>query len=365
MSKSKHRVYQFLLLSILILTTCSCSRSTRLFNDIIPPSRNIDLSYSKNPSEEIKILYVTCGMLVIEHGNESIVIDPFFSYQKMTSMIFGIRSRERFFRSFKQLADSTIYKKSVHTGFVSHTHYDHAMDLPLLIDETYFPELRNVYGSVNLPAMMFHHRDKGVNITAMTDDQIFNPLKPGDPYKWISAGDSVSVLPIASMHAPHKFGILLMNGKLKGKYFQKKRFKNPYTKSRAFKWATGCSYSFLIKFLKRDGSEFRVFVQTSASNDPYGLPPEGEKADLAVLCFASMQEVDDHPNYIMKKTQAKKLMLVHWEDFFRYPKSRDDIQMVRGTNKKLAKRRLDEVRNSTLQPEVIMPKPGSLIRVSY
>jgi hypothetical protein len=67
----------------------------------------------------------------------------------------------------------------------------------------------------------------------------------------------------------------------------------------------------------------------------------------------------------MKKTQAKKLMLVHWEDFFRYPRSPDDIQMVRGTNKKLAKRRLDEVRNSALQPEVIMPKPGSLIRVSY
>jgi hypothetical protein len=359
------RVFQYSLLLILILTTSGCSRSTRLFSDMIPQSRNIELSYSKKTNDEIKILYVTCGMVVIEHGNEAIMLDPFFSYQKMPSMVFGIRSRERFFNSFKQLADSTINKNAVHTGFVSHTHYDHAMDLPLLIDQNYFRNLNTVYGSTNLRDMMFYHCEKGVNITAMTDNQIFNPFKPGDQYQWMKVSDSISVLPVASMHAPHKFGILLMNGELKEKYFQKKRFKNPYAKSRAFKWVTGCSYSFLIKFLKRDGTEFRIFAQTSASNDPYGLPPEGEKADLAILCFASAQEVNDHPNYIMRKTQAKKLMLVHWEDFFRYPKNPDDIQMVRGTNKKLARRRLDDIKNSDLQPEIVMPKPGSLIRVKY
>ena len=365
MSTFRRRVYQYSQLIAFFLISSACSRSTRLFSDIIPPSRNIELSYSENPEEAIKILYVTCGMLVIERGEESIVLDPFFSYQKMASMAFGIRSRERFYHSFKLLADSTINKNAVHTGLISHTHYDHVMDLPLLIEKKYFPDLKTVYGSTNLPAMMFHHRHKGVNIAAMTDDQIFNPLKAGDQYQWVSVSDSVSVLPIASMHAPHKFGILLMNGKLKEKYFQKERHKNVFAKSRAFRWVTGCSYSFLIKFLKRDGTEFRIFVQTSASNDPYGLPPEGEKANLAVLCFASMQEVEDHPNYIMRKTQAKKLMLVHWEDFFRYPKNTDDIQMVRGTNKKLARRRLDDVINSEQRPEVVMPKPGSLIRVKY
>lgn len=354
-----------LLLFVFLLFATACSRSTRLFSDIIPASRNVELPYARKTNDEIKILYVTCGMLVMEHRRKSIVLDPFFSYQKMQSMMFGIRSRERFFNAFKELADSTIDNTAVRSAFVSHTHYDHVMDLPLLLHKKYFPNLKSIYGSGNLPFMMHHQQDKGVNISALTDDQIFNPLKPGDPYKWIPVSDSIAVLPIASMHAPHKFGVLLMNGKLKEKYFTNEKLKDPLAKSRAFKWVTGCSYSFLIKFLRRDGGEFRVFVQTSASNDPYGLPPEGENADLAVLCFASMQEVDDHPNYIMQKTKAKKLMLIHWEDFFRYPKNADDIQMVRGTNKKLAKRRLDEVRRSGLQPEVIMPKPGSLVRVTF
>ena len=157
----------------------------------------------------------------------------------------------------------------------------------------------------------------------------------------------------------------MMNGRLDERYFQKNKFKDPLASSRGFKWDTGCSYSFLVRFLNRDGTTFNIFVQTSASNEPYGLPPTGQEADLAILCFASMQEVTDHPNYIMRKTKAKKLLLIHWEDFFGKKISFEKVRMVRSTNKKLAKRRLNDVRNSELRPEVIMPRPGSLIKVNY
>ena len=93
---------------------------------------------------------------------------------------------------------------------------------------------------------------------------------------------------------------------------------------------------------------------------------------LVTVCVAAQQITQQQPtqrprrvNGSEQKTEAKKMILVHWEDFFRYPKNPDDIQMVRGTNKKLARRRLNEVINSGVHPEVVMPKPGSLLRIKF
>lgn len=349
---------------IILLLVTACSRSLSPFEDLIPQQKSILLTDGGNTRDSIKILYVTCGMLIIERRNQAVLFDPFFSYQPGLRIPFAIRSSPQAFNNFSRNYDKTFNRSAVKAGFVSHSHYDHLLDLPLLIDKKFFPELRSVYGSEFVPEILFHHRYKGTRLIPLSQDTVFNPLDTVDQFKYIHVTDSISVLPIASMHAPHKFGILMMNGKIDSKYFQNDKFKDPLAASRGFKWDAGCSYSFLVKFKNADGTTFNIFVQTSASNEPYGLPPAGEPADLAVLCFASMQEVDDHPNYIMRKTKAKKLLLIHWEDFFGKQDS-GRLRLIRSTNKKLAKRRVDDVRNSDLHPEVIMPRPGSLIKISY
>lgn len=323
------------------------------------------MDFGDSKRDTIKILYVTCGMIMIERRNQAVLFDPFFSYQSGFQIPFSIRSSMKSFNNFSKLFDSTMNRDAVKAAFISHTHYDHLMDLPLLIDKNFFPQMNQVFGSSFVRPILHHHLNKNVNVNTLTDDVLYNPLEPGDISEEIHIADSISVLPIVSMHAAHKFGILLMNGRIDSTYFKKDKFKDPYARSRGFKWDAGCSYSFLVKFKNNDGTTFNIFVQTSASNDPYGLPPAGEQADLAVLCFASMQEVDDHPNYIMRKTKAKKLLLIHWEDFFRKGKGTDEVRLVRSTNKKLAKKRIDDVRNSEMKPEVMMPRPGSLIKISY
>jgi hypothetical protein len=352
----------FLIIYILIGT--SCSRSLKPFNDIIPNARSLELSYSAKNKSEIKLLYVTCGMIILEKGENAIFFDPFFSYQRMRKIPFAIKSSPEQLRRFKILSDSTVNRSAVKAGFVSHTHYDHLLDLPALLADHYFPNLKTIYGSDYAYGMMYHQR-RAVDFHILQNEELFDPLRSGDEYRWLKISDSISVMPILSKHAPHMFGVTVMNGRLDSSYFKKQKFTDPYATSRGSKWDTGKTYSFLVKFLNSDRSEFRIFVQTSASNEPYGLPPEGETADLAILCFASMQEVDDHPNYIMRKTRAKKLVLIHWEDFFRKPKKIDDTRIVRSTNKRLARRRLNDVKHSELNPEIVMPKPGSLIRIKY
>jgi hypothetical protein len=348
-----------------MIVTSSCSRSVNGFEQFIPPSRKVAIQLDSARGDQLQMLYVTCGMIVLQKGNEAVFFDPFFSYQPLVKSLFGIRSSQEDFRKFDQLLDTTINKGAVKAGFISHTHYDHLMDLPAIIQKKTFPNLADVYGSGYFQDIMHHHKAAGPRLQSLSDSVVYNPVSADTAFSYISISDSISVLPIASMHAPHKFGITLMNGRLKRKYFSREKFSDPWVKCNMLRWVTGCTYSFMVKFRNADGSDFKVFVQTSASDEPYGLPPRGEEADVAVLCFASMQEVNDHPNYIMRRTKAKKLILVHWEDFFRRPKHVDDIRMVRSTNKKLAKRRLREVQQTAQHPEIVMPKPGSLIRISY
>jgi hypothetical protein len=355
-------------LRLAALIICSgCASSFSSFNEYIPSGHDVKLSYER-ANEEIKILYVTCGMLIIERGSDAFMLDPFFSYQKMSDFITGIKPSKKYYAQFRQLVDrSLINKDNLKTAFISHSHYDHLMDLPVLIHDRYFPNLKSVYGNSFVPEMLFHSRKNGIEINAISDDQLYNPLTKGTDkqYSWIVVSDSIQVLPIASRHAPQKKGVLIMNSDLDADYFHKEKFHDPSARSRSSKWDAGCNYAFLVRFLKKDGNEFRLLIQTSASNPPYGLPPAGEKADLAVLCFASLQEVKDYPAYLVENSGAKKLMLIHWEDFFRHPKNIDDVKLVRATNKKLAKQRLAMVRALPEKPQITMPKPGTLITVQF
>jgi hypothetical protein len=356
----------FCLLSLFLLGGCATSYSP--LHEYIPARHEIKVTTREPVQDSISMLYVTCGMMIFQHGHEAFMLDPFFSYQRFSDFITGIKPRKKFYENFKHLMDtSSIDRNAVRTAFISHTHYDHLMDLPLLMHDRYFPNLKTVFGNSFVPDMLFHSKNNVINIKSIDDNQLYNPLSNNEDknYEWLNVSDSMQVLPIASRHAPQKKGVLMMNSGLDTNYFRKEKFKDPYARSRSSKWDAGCNYAFLVRFLKRDGTYFKILIQTSASNPPYGLPPTGEKADIAVLCFASLQEVEDYPAYLIKNTGAKKLILVHWEDFFRHPKNTGDVKLVRVTNKKIAKTRLKQVEALPQRPEVLMPKPGTFISIGY
>ena len=142
-------------------------------------------------------------------------------------------------------------------------------------------------------------------------------------------------------------------------------------KVKAARWTAGTVYSFLIDFIGSD--TLRVFIQTSASQHPNGLPPPAElkkkKVDVALICYASAPLVDDYPADLLNYITPDKVIFVHWEDFFRTPRSWNDVKLVRGTKPKKVKKRMEAVKLTKAQIKskeyFTMPKPGTYIHIKY
>lgn len=357
---------RYCLLAVLIFTLNACTHSiSKFYPEIIPKKSDVTFPIVPDGDQEINIVYLGAGNLVLEHNGEAIITDPFFSNQRLLKLLGRINTKPQLYATWKTNYEYFLSPAVVKAGLVSHTHYDHAMDLPILLEKKYFTNMNVVYGNSYLPKILENFDNEGANLVALTNKQVFDPTdSPDDSYEWISVTPRIRFLPILSNHAPHTKKKLYMDKPLDAAYFDEHLIYSN-SKTKAFKWSTGSTYSFLVDFITTD--TLRVFIQTSASLHPYGFPPETElmnkKVDLAILCYASAPNVDNYPNALIEAIQPKKLMWVHWEDFFRTPKSFDDQRLVRSTKPRKVRERIDRLGKPNSY--FIMPKPGTRIKVKY
>jgi hypothetical protein len=342
-----------------------CTHKIRKFYpEIVAGTAPVQAKLTPSASQKVGITYLGCGNLVVEQNGEAIMTDPFFSNQKVRSLIGRISTKPEMYRFWKGRLEANAAKSSVRTILVSHTHYDHVMDLPTLLHDHYFQNLNVVYGNRYMPKMLTHFKDDGPKLDSLTQAVAYNPNGNDTEWKWIQASPHIRFLPIKSDHAPHTRNILFMKKPLKQGYFEK-NLVWPTDKVGGFKWTVGDSYSFLVDFIQKD--TLRLFIQTSASNLPNGLPPKSEldkkAVDIALMCYASAPHVKDYPNKWVELMNPKKLVLIHWEDFFRESRTDDDLKLVRATKPHKVRRRIDALGKK--RDFFIMPKPGTRIDVLY
>ncbi len=349
---------------IAILSSCT-HYVTKFYPEIIPEKSEAVFPVAPTGKHKVNIVYLGCGNLVLEQNGEAILTDPFLSNQKLLKLLGRIKSHPIKYNTWKTNFEYFLSPAVVNTGLVSHTHYDHMMDLPMMLEDRYFLNLKAVYGNAYFPKMMKHFANEGTSMVDLKDSQVFNPTVPSDQsFDWIEVSKRIRFLPILSSHAPHTKKKLYMDKPLDEDHFDENLIYSN-SKTKALKWTTGDTYSFLIDFVDTD--TLRVFVQTSASLYPDGFPPQSEldkkNVDLAIICYASGMNVKDYPKALVNHIQPKKLMLVHWEDFFRTPKSFNDQRLVRRTNPRKFRKRIDELGKAN--DYFIMPKPGTKVVVNY
>jgi L-ascorbate metabolism protein UlaG (beta-lactamase superfamily) len=338
------------LIASIALMSCA-HKVSKFYPEIIPKRMNTTISVGKNNKHSVNLTYLGCGSMIIEQDGDAIITDPFFSNQKLSKMWGKVATDPEQFELWKGRVQSQASKGMVRAGLVSHTHYDHVMDLPTLLQSHYFPNMQAVYGNSYLPQMMVNFVKDGVNVQSLKTDQ------------WIEVTPKIRFMAIESSHAPQTGKKLRMNGPFDAEYFKENlTWSNEKLKTK--KWTAGTTYSFLVDFIQ--GDTVRFFIQTSASQYPAGRPPKDElqkkKVDVAVLCYASTLNVTDYPKAIVNDINPSKLVIVHWEDFFREAKSDDDVKLVRKTNSRRARRRFDELGKK--KDFFVMPKPGTKIQIT-
>ncbi len=306
-------------------------------SDIIKDSISFEYG-SSSLGKSLGLQYLGCGGFHINYGDKGFLIDPFFSNQSFWSVPFKkIRPKiEDIEFGLSGIAE----RANIQAMFISHSHYDHLLDAPY-ISNTYFQEA-SIYGSRSTVNLL-----SSVSDTLLLRDisglavQIYDDNVGED--NWTMISPNLRVLAIESGHAPH-FRFIVPIKFYQGKVYQPiKGFTDPEMPTKASKWKEGATYSFLIDVIEGDKVIFRTYLQSSASQPVEGFPPQSvldeKSVDLVILGGASYQYIKkrEYPTGIIDYLKPEKLLICHWEDFFRpyqeYPK-----RFVRFTNfKKLIK----------------------------
>ncbi len=290
----------------------------------------------------IHVQYLGVGGYLFRYGNNALMTAPSITNPSLLKLVTFTR-----LKADEGLIDRLLPEvEDVEIILVGHSHYDHLLDVPYIMEK----HAKNsvVYGSQTMEHILAAAVDKTriVNIGKYA-------AKGKVPGQWIYNKDrTIRFMAIESEHAPHFAGMKLLP---KGHYDKDLK----YLPRTVFGWVEGRTYAYLIDFLDETGDiEFRIHYQDTASTPPIGFPPdlpinEQKRVDLAILCVASFNQVNNYPEGIIKNIQPKNIILGHWEDFFRNQKR--PVRALRTTNVGVFIKRLESVMPTDTQ--WFMPLP--------
>ena len=332
-------------------------------------SEPIRLNYADaDSSQKLKFKYLGSGGYFLSNGEASFLIDPFFSPYRMIPL------------NFKKIATkpdnvelglkdvSSELRETCEAIFVTHSHYDHLLDVPYVYNRYLDSSRAKVYGSESTKTILSNVIDPK-RLVPVSD----KVTTQDDMGEWIYLADSsIRVMPLKTEHAPHHkgiFTILLYNGEAQTteKY---ESYNSELASMRVNKWKKGDVYAYLIDFLNEDRINFRTYLLSSASSPPDGfVAPEvlrQHKVNLALLGAASFANVENYPEGIINHVQPERILMLHWEDLFK-PYMDESPRFIRANNFKELLPRLNEVYPWKVDGDqkIYFPYPGVEIEIHY
>ena len=290
-----------------------------------------------------KLTYLGVGGWLLRWEKQALMFAPSFSNPAFPPLFVSPDQR--------RIADAMPAASDVTVILIGHSHYDHLLDVPYVMQAIAPKAL--AFGTANTGHILAaaglkpRFRDVGHCVVAVERRGRAHPaIEPG---KWIRHG-RFRFMAIQSEHAPHFAGIDFLGG---GSY-DKDLKRLP---KRARGWPSGPILAWLVDVLDdADRPVYRLHYQDSASNPPYGFPPilqDGKAIDVSIISGASVDQVALYPDALLEVARPRRLLIGHWEDFFAND-LKGEPRLLRGQNQaKLLSRLKQDF--SELKP--VMPYP--------
>jgi L-ascorbate metabolism protein UlaG (beta-lactamase superfamily) len=227
--------------------------------------------------------FLGTSSVLLTDENSSILCDGFVSRPGMLSLQFGKINPNR--QLVCDAIDRLGVRSSLAAVFCAHSHYDHAMDAPIWVNET---------GADLIGSESTANVGRGLNVAE-------SALKVVTNGQTLSYNDFELTF-IHSVHSPGDLYPGVVTEPLV-----------PPAPTRAWKSAT--CYSVLINH-----PQGRILIHASANFIPGALA--GYRADViyfgvGLLGQQSDEFVNTYWNEVVVATGARRIILVHWDDFFR------------------------------------------------
>ena len=283
------------------------------------------------PVTTVSIEYLGVGGFLIRHGDAALLTAPFYSNPGLPRVLLNGRIRPDPDRIPGRPALAAGAR--VHGILVGHAHYDHLMDVPVIVAD-WGLEHAAVYGSRTAANLLRAEATReptrrppplrevnGCAGTwrrpgawyAMPRDPDAHATQCDDP--GVPAPARFRVMALHSEHAPHFLGLTAMQGHVEGV---------PRPPDTPWDWKEGQTFAWLVDVLAPDGGVLlRLYYQDAATSPPLGWPPREllreRGVDVALLCAASFDQVSHHPEALVRDLAPQHVIAGHWEDFFRDP----------------------------------------------
>ena len=284
---SNHIKFTFTLLFVLVFVTCGMAQIEER---------------PENPNTEIR--YYGTGCFTIERAGSVLFTDPFISNPSATQVMFGkVKTDVEYVDTY---INPATFKK-VKMVVAGHAHYDHLMDMPYL--SKYIPEstpivsnrtAKHILAFYDLPQQTIV-----VNDIWGTDQQ--------EGYWYYNAERSMRTMAFKSQHPPHFAGINLMN-----KLYTSDLKSEPLLMN---DWQEGKTLAFMVDWLEEDSIIYRAYISSSLAKAPFGLFPKSlldeHSVDDLFISAALFRDFDAAPKPLIDLAKPKRIILMHWENFFR------------------------------------------------
>lgn len=276
-----------------------------------PPVTGV-VERGSRPPDGLRMVYLGTGGWIMEYGDAQVLAGPLFSNPGLVRTGLGNVASDT------ALVDRYMGRYDVDEAeaiLVGHAHYDHLMDVPR-VAAVHAPAAR-ILGSRTVRNTLGVWSGLAERVDLLAD-------AAGDEEasgRWLSYGEHVRIMPLRSIHGPHFDGLTLYRGRIDAPLERPPRT--------ASEWVDGATFAFLVDFLADDGTVvFRIYYQDAVAPAPLGFAPEAlvseRPVDVAVLVPATFEEVPWHPEALIANLRPRRVLLGHWEDFFR-PIERDAV----------------------------------------